>query len=320
MGHETKQGRARKHAGPSLRGLVIGAALLTGSFGGTAAQEIDPEPTAGLGSALTFQPLLADPLEPRTGVTFLRTDLFDRSGRPAERPAFDLPEGRTHRSAQASASFGQRFTVWGGRVGPTSIAVGIQAGVFARFRLDTTTNDMIGSDWTVAFPLEVGVESWSARLRLVHWSSHLGDEFTKKSAAERVGFSFEAVDMLVARELLGDRLRLYGGGSLVLRSQADALTPAGKIRISNQGQVQAGFDVRWRPLLAGHLGLVAGADWQRADITDWQNRFSGMVGWELRRGQRRLEVLARLVDGPSQMGQFFLTTERFTGVEVRFGL
>ena len=106
----------------------------------------------------------------------------------------------------------------------------------------------------------------------------------------------------------------------MLRSLTDALTESGKSRISNQGHVQAGFEVRWHPLLAGRLGLVAGADWQRADITDWQNRVSTVLGWELRRGQRRLEVLARLVDGPSQMGQFFLTSERYTGIEVRFGL
>jgi len=303
-------------------GLILGVALMVGWPGGAAAQQ--PEATADPASegGAPFQPLLADPLEPKTSITFMKTDLFDLAGRPAERPAFMLQDGRNHhRSAQAIGSFGQSFTVWDGTVGQAvAVAVGVQGGVFARFRLDTTTNDMVGSDWTLAFPLMVGVGSWSSRLRLVHWSSHLGDEFTKNAEAERIGFSFEAVDMLVARELLGRRVRLYGGGALVLRSQADALTPSGKHRVSNQGQVQAGFEVRWHPLLAGHLGLVAGADWQRADITDWQNRFSGVMGWEFRNGTRRLEVLARLVEGPSQMGQFFLTSEKYTGIEVRFGL
>jgi len=94
---DTNHGLIGKLVGLTGRSLVLGAVLLAGSHVGTAAQETEAAPAVAFGDASPFQPLLADPLEPRTSVTFLETDLFESSGRPPERPAFSLSEDARHR-------------------------------------------------------------------------------------------------------------------------------------------------------------------------------------------------------------------------------
>src|SRR2546425_8890963 len=55
--------------------------------------------------------------------------------------------------------------------------------------------------------------SLTTRLRLFHQSSHLGDEYMAHTNARRIDLTFQAVELLVARETT--RWRVYGGGDYI---------------------------------------------------------------------------------------------------------
>ena len=75
-------------------------------------------------------------------------------------------------SATASASYagpaGARKDAW---------QLSISGAVFAQFNLDASSMDLINADYIIGFPLSYRNGSWSARARLFHQSSHLGDDF-----------------------------------------------------------------------------------------------------------------------------------------------
>ncbi len=86
-------------------------------------------------------------------------------------------------------------------------------GVFSQYNLDTPSDDLINADYLVGPMLTLRRGRVSARLRLYHQSSHLGDEFIlNKPGVDRINLSFEPFDGLVA--LTGRWWRLYVGGGL----------------------------------------------------------------------------------------------------------
>src|SRR6266480_164895 len=72
----------------------------------------------------------------------------------------------------------------------------VAAGVFSQFNMQTRSNDLINTDFVIGFP------------------------FAYRTG---VNLSFEAAELLVARDLGG--LRLYGGGEYILRHEPSDLRP-----------------------------------------------------------------------------------------------
>jgi hypothetical protein len=158
--------------------------------------------------------------EPTFSVGVLWSDAFRDRADPAERPPFDLEGGSgLDTDVQGEAALGGNFRIWqpaqwdGG-----GLTLGIQAGVFGRFRLEVSGNDLVASDWIVTLPAEIARGPWSGRLRLQHWSAHIGDELLEQGVA-RIDFTTETLEALVAYGP-GD-FRFYGGGSLVVRSSLE---------------------------------------------------------------------------------------------------
>src|SRR5256886_10060105 len=142
--------------------------------------------------APVFQPLLADPKEPR----FFAGYLWARSPRLASR--------------LGTVGFGQTIGLLRGR----DWQLGIAAGVFSEFNMESSTTDLLNTDYLVGLPLTYRHGSLATRLRLYHQSSHLGDEYMVHTNARRIDLTFQAVELLVASETA--RWRVYGGGDLVL--------------------------------------------------------------------------------------------------------
>lgn len=281
-------------------------------------QAQDPAPSGWLSGASYFPGPVADPREPRTGLAFFTTNLFAPDNPRRERPPFEVPQQPgTTRERQAAAMLGGKFTVWQGRLADEiGVLFGFQGGVNARFRLDTSANDMLGSDWTIALPVEARWGRWSARTRLLHWSAHLGDELLELTHARRIKFTYEAVDLLAAFRPWSF-LRLYGGGSAVLRSQTtdEAITIDGK-PLSDAGHVQLGAEATWPAMPERGLSMIMGMDWKKEDRSAWRTQFSAVGGVEAERGDQMIRLLGRIFDGPSPLGQFFLSDELLYGVEV----
>ena len=252
--------------------------------------------------------------EPIFALRALWSPVFRARSNPAERPPFDFPgEEGIDKELQGEAALGGSFRLWS----PTrwedgGMTVGIQAGVFGRFRLEVSSSDLVSSDWVVALPVEAAWGRWSARVRLTHSSAHLGDEMIEKGGAERIDFTSESLDGLVAYRL--GQIRLYGGGGIVTRSSLENEGQLGT-DFSDNALVRLGADAAWFPWSDGDLGLDAGLDWQSADRTDWDGQLFAAFGVTARNGDRSVQLHAVFHDGPSPMGQFFLTDERYWGIE-----
>jgi hypothetical protein len=265
-----------------------------------------------------FEPLVADPLEPRMAIGLIQTDLFERAGEGLEREPFSFPDPRdTRRDVNAAAAIGGsipflRLKEWPGRGG---IVASAQLGVFSRFRIEYPSRDDVGQDWFVGMPFEFAYDKWNGRFRIMHRSSHIGDELVEVTGARRIEFGGEFADFILGREIV-DGARLYGGATWNFRSYTEHL-PALRARdMHDTFALQGGIDGKWLGWSAGRTGLTAGFDWQSAQRTGWRSQFSAAGGFIARKADGQgMKLLLRYFHGPSSVGEFFLTKESFLGVE-----
>jgi hypothetical protein len=264
-----------------------------------------------------FQPLMADPLEPRFTLGLLHTNLLEAQG--PERPPFFVTED-DERDVVAAVGIGMAFPfvelkTWeGGGLNLTG-----HVGVFSRFRIENPSRDDMGQDWVVGGGLELLKNEFAGRLRIHHRSSHLGDEFTQSTTAQRIEFGGEALEGVVA---YNDRtgVRLYGGGSFIFHSNTASTAILRSLQRDDRFTAQLGADGEWYKWSGGHVGLHGGIDWQAAQRTKWQSGVSALGGVAFRRENRdharELRLSLRYYTGPSPMGEFFLTREQFVHFEL----
>ncbi len=192
-------------------GWLVAAAVLAASRGAPAQAPFVTESPAQQGAI--FQPVFADPKEPR----FFAAYLLARSPRLAPRIG--------------SVGFGQTIMLLGARDWQLAIA----AGVFSQFNMQAATTDLMNTDYLVGLPLAYRSGSTAMRFQLYHQSSHLGDGYIVHTHAQRVTYSFEAAELLVS-ELVGN-WRVYGGGEYLFTHAPDDL---------KSGIVHGGVDYRER--------------------------------------------------------------------------
>lgn len=264
-----------------------------------------------------FHPLIADPLEPRFTLGLLKTNLLNTQG--PERPAFFVSEDDKS-DVVAAVGIGMAFPfvalkTWeDGGVNLTG-----HVGVFSRFRIENPSRDDMGQDWVVGGGIEVLKDQFAGRARIHHRSSHLGDEFTEVFGAKRIEFGGEALEA-VASYLDETGVRLYGGGSYIFHSNTASTVILQTLQREDKYTVQAGADGEWYKWSGGHLGVHGGMDFQAAQRTKWQGAFSALGGVAFRRDNnstaRELRLSLRYFTGPSPMGEFFLTRERYVHFEL----
>jgi hypothetical protein len=245
-----------------------------------------------------FRPLIADPLEPRLFLGWLSVD----------RSAAD-------RVSLATIGAGSNFGLlrWPGRKAGEGWQLGIFGSIFSQFDLDSSADDLINTDYRFGMPLSYNQGDFSARGRIFHQSSHLGDEvILNGSAPERLDLSYEAADLVLAMQM--GNWRPYGGGSYILRSSMNGLKKAG---------LQAGIDYAGTtPVVAG-ARLVGGLDMKWHEETDWHAGISAKIGLEFGRPRperRGVTVLLEAYDGPAPFGQYFRHNVAYQGVSVQFDL
>ena len=140
----------------------------------------------------------------------------------------------------------------------------------------------------------------------------MGDGVAERAGAGGVDCTAESRDAVAAYRVGPGRL--YGGGGIVFRSSLENESQLGP-DFSDDALVRAGADGQWLPWADGKLGIEAGIDWQSADRTDWTGALSATFGLTVVDGDRSARLRALFHDGPSPMGQFFLTDERYWGIE-----
>jgi hypothetical protein len=251
-----------------------------------------------------FCPLLADPKGLRSFASYLRGDADEFADNVA--------------SVGISDAFG--LVRFGGRRPGNGVQVSLGGGVFAQFDLGTNSYDLINADYVIGLPVTVRVGGSSARLRVYHQSSHLGDEFLLRAdRPERENLSFEALELLLSQDV--GALRVYAGGEYFLNREPRTLP----LKLGH-----AGAELRPQASLRfGNLGtarLVVASDVKAVAEREWEVGVSARAGIEVGRARegtvpsRRWSLLYEFYDGPSPYGQFFQNDVRLMGVGFHFSL
>jgi hypothetical protein len=250
-----------------------------------------------------FEPLRADPKEPRFFVSTLKAS------------------STIQNTTIAAVGFGENFGIVRHGSNPQQgWQLGISAAVFAQFDLESESSDLMNADYVIGVPVTWRHNDWSGRVRVYHQSSHLGDEFLLRVQPERVNLSFESIEVLVAHDFGG--IRAYGGGEYLFHREPSDLA---------EGLVHVGLD--WQNSEASfsfsHLGAarwVAGLDvkhWQQDDTAVQVSVKAGLEFAPLNNtynSKRNWSVLMELYDGPSPYGQFYQDDLRYWGISIQLGL
>ena len=233
-----------------------------------------------------FYAPLASPKEPRTHVTWLRLNL------PGD--SFNI----------GSVGFGDSFGLvrWAGWGETDAWQFGISGAVLAQFNLDSDSMDLINADYIIGLPLSYRNGPWSARARIFHQSSHLGDEFLllpqrPELKQPRINLSFETIELLGGWEWEG--IRLTAGPSYILHTD----TPLKRY------SVQGGIDYQstktvYKPTVHPFASVLCHA-WEE---TDWNPDVNAKAGITIRSPyteKRAIQFFAEYYHGNLPFGQFY---------------
>jgi hypothetical protein len=251
-----------------------------------------------------FCPLIADPKATTSFVSYLRGDAQDFASDVASVGISDL--------------FGL-FRVGGAAPGD-GVQLSLTGGVFAQFDLGSSSYDLINADYVIGVPLSIRSGRFSARFRIYHQSSHLGDEFLlRTNHPDRENLSFEAVEGLLSEDL--GPLRVYGGGEYYIVRDPENLPH----QLGHAGaELRPPAGIRFGTV--GTARFVAGGDVKivKPDPTKVRYGISARAGFEIGRARegpepsRRWSLMYEFYDGPSPYGQFYNSDVRLMGVGFHF--
>jgi hypothetical protein len=235
-----------------------------------------------------FGPLIADPRWPHFSIAY--------------QYYIDDPDFRDI----GAVSMGGSFPLYRWRAGGGFWEAGIQAGVFAIFDMDTSSFELVNSDYFAALTTAYRSGRFSALGRITHQSSHLGDEFLVRSTSpSRTDVSYNSVDAKLSYDF--DAIRLYGGGSYLFYSEP-SLKP---------WSFQAGLELRspW-PGPAARWRPIAAVDFKFLEENNWDADVSVRAGIQLDgvMANRNIQLLVEYFHGHSPNGQFFRQTIDYIGI------
>jgi hypothetical protein len=249
-----------------------------------------------------FCPIVADPKGIRSFVSYLRET--------SEAAETDV----------GSVGIGDTFGLlrWSGPRPGDGLQLSLEGSVFAQFDLGTSSFDLLNADFIIGLPLTWRRGGASARARVYHQSSHLGDEFLLRGEhPERENLSFEAAELMLSQDV--GPLRAYAGGeALVHRTPRDL----------DATVAHGGVELRPRATLGlGRLAsarLLVAADVKASRERDWEPSWSLRAGFDFGRPREglaaggRWSLLAEYYTGPSPYGQFYRNDVTLLGVGLHF--
>ena len=250
-----------------------------------------------------FAPLIADPKQPQFQVSYLSTSS----------PVLDTQVG--------AVGFGETFGLlrWPGSHAGDGWQIDLAGAVFAQFELQRQSTDLVNADYMVGIPVTYRRGRTSARLSLHHQSSHLGDEYLSRVNPTRLNVSYDAIQLLMARDV--NAWRVYGGADYVFIHAPAPL---------KDGVLEGGVEYR-RPSSLFRAGeresgrFVAALDvqsWQRGGWTlSWSARAGVEIGPRRPADQglgRTWSLLLEAFRGPTPFGQFYTETLSYLGIGLHF--
>jgi hypothetical protein len=180
--------------------------------------------------------------------------------------------------------------------------VGLQGGIFSIFDFAAPSSDLVNADYLGGLTFTYAIPTYAFLVRIMHQSSHLGDEYLLRNEVDRVNLSFEQVDVLVSHDLR-PWARVYGGAGVIVRRDPSDLA---------RWSMQAGGEIR--PFTAKtkrRLQIVMAANlnfWQQSEWIPDASIIAGAALDPIGDSSHRVDFLLRYYVGRSPNGQFF--TER----------
>lgn len=275
---------------PSVDHMYSGAVRPDGVF----VPAIDERFELGLLPGKTlFDPLIADPRWPQIAGTY-RAYQNDR------------------RFADAGAAdFGGSLSIYRFEgPGDESLSeVGLQAGVFALFDLNGESHDLVNADYLFALNYTYRRDKLSVITRVLHQSSHVGDEFLIANPGfDRINLSYEQINVLASYDLT-KYLRFYAGGGWLFDQDPDDL---------DRWSLHYGVEYKADWTIGEHIRPVAAADFQNIQYNDWDLNLMLRAGVQFEgagspRGNR-LMLLLEYYTGHTPDGQFFPGNTQWWGL------
>jgi hypothetical protein len=180
--------------------------------------------------------------------------------------------------------------------------LGFQGGVFSIFDFTAPSTDLVNADYLGGLTFSYAFDSLAFMTRLLHQSSHLGDEFLLSNEVDRINLSFEQIDALASYDPR-EWARVYGGAAVIVRSDPSNL---------DRWSLQAGSEFRPVTTKTKHrLQLLLAVNlecWQQNDWVPDASLIAGATLDPIGDSSYRVDFLLRYYIGRSPNGQFF--TER----------
>ncbi len=182
----------------------------------------------------------------------------------------------------------------------------LEGGILSQFNIDASSDDLLNTDFLVGFPFLYRNEPFSARFRIMHQSSHLGDELLlRENAPKRINLSVEFAELALAYQLGG--WRFYGGGGDSFRQQPSFL---------DFRNLHGGIEYV-SPNPQSKIAVLGGMHYRTSGQTNWSYSSDFKAGLRFRGSQPHasvIDVLLEYHNGPFPYGQFFTNDTQYAGI------
>lgn len=191
------------------------------------------------------------------------------------------------------------------------LQLSVAGGVFARFDLVSEQKDLQVIDFHANMPVDLRVGRWAFRLLPYHVSSHLGDDYIKRTGVTPEKYTFDSFRTLLSFDA-SDRLRLYGGYQYTMRNIS---TPLGR------GMMQSGVEWTCPWSASGRRQWFAAVDLQNWQRVRWNPNLTTQLGVRFARSpesRQRLALFTEYGTGRLSFGQFYQRRESHWILGLRF--
>ncbi len=187
----------------------------------------------------------------------------------------------------------------------------IAGGVFARFDLASEQKESELIDYTANMPIDIRVRKWTMRVMPYHISSHLGDDYIKRTGILPQKYTFDSYKTLLAYEPCSS-LRLYGGFNYIIRNGLDGL---GRYAVQTGAEWTSGW---WGH---HHAQTYLASDLQSWERSGWNPTVNTQLGVRIANhpdDKQTLSIFTEYGAGHVAYGQFFQHYESHWELGVRF--
>ncbi len=181
---------------------------------------------------------------------------------------------------------------------------------YSRFRVSGSVNELQTIDFVGELPLTLRRDGFSGRAMLFHQSSHLGDDYIRRTGDLGFRYSVDGLRALLSQEF--HSLRVYGGGGYLLHT-----VPA-----PQRGMLQGGVELV-SPGLPWFKGkhpsyLYLAEDVQSRQDVGWNVNSRSVLGVRVKAegSDRAVRFQVGRFQGHSPFGQFFRRKEQFSDVTI----